>query len=139
MAGNIYQNEPEKGQLARVREGMKVFDSEDKEIGTVDFIRYGEANEESLKRGGGPAGTSDERMSEEEDILDDFAFGGSGTPEDVKESELIRARMLRSGYIRINTSGLFTADRYILPENIASVAEDSIKLNVPGDKLLKRS
>jgi hypothetical protein len=139
MAGNLFGDDLEKGQLSQVVEGMKVFDNEDNEVGTVDFIRYGEASEETLQRGGGPATTSDDRMGEEEDILEDFAFGGSGTPEDVKESELIRARMLRSGYIRIDARGLFKSDRYVLPENIASIEEDAIRLNVHRDKLLKRT
>jgi hypothetical protein len=139
MAGSIYGSEPEREQFSKIREGMKVYDNEDNEVGTVDFVRFGEATDEALDRGRGPAQTSDELLGEEEDILEDFAFGGAGTPEEIKESELIRARMLRSGYIRINASGLFASDRYVLPENIASIGEDVIRLNIHKDKLLKRT
>jgi hypothetical protein len=139
MEDNVYGSVPERGQLLRVKEGMKVFDSDNNEVGKVDFIRFGEVSDEALDRGRGPAGTSDETLGEEEGILEDFAFGGAGTPEEIKEAELIRARMLRSGYIRINASGLFASDRYVLPENIASIDDESIKLNIHKDKLLKRS
>jgi hypothetical protein len=139
MDENFHGSQPERGQIMRVKEGMKVYDVEDNEIGKVDFIRYGEASEEALDRGRGPAGTSDDALAEEEGLLGDLTLGFAGTPEDDRESETIRARMLRSGYIRINTSGLFASDRYVLPENIASVDEESIKLKVHKDKLLKKA
>jgi hypothetical protein len=45
---------------------------------------------------------------------------------------------LRHGFIRINTSGLFAADRYAMPDQIASVADDRITLHVMREDLMKR-
>jgi hypothetical protein len=44
---------------------------------------------------------------------------------------------LRHGFIRINASGLFTSDRYAMPDQIASVADDRITLRVAREDLMK--
>ena len=52
--------------------------------------------------------------------------------------ETLRERLLREGYIRLDADGLFAADRYILPSQIASAAGDEVTLNVEKDQLIKR-
>ena len=64
------------------------------------------------------------------DIAEAFA------PYDMPEE--LRDRLLSEGYIRLDTKGLFAADRYILPEQIASSVGDELMLNVSKDELMKR-
>jgi hypothetical protein len=49
----------------------------------------------------------------------------------------MRARLLRHGFIRIDTSGLFAADRYAMPEQLASVSNDRVTLRVTREELMK--
>jgi hypothetical protein len=51
--------------------------------------------------------------------------------------EAIRARLLHEGYIRMDADGLFNADRYVLPDQIASVTGDGVVLKVSKDQLVK--
>ena len=53
--------------------------------------------------------------------------------------EVVRDRLLREGYIRIDTSGIFTADRVALPSQVDSASADELVLNVDKDELLKRN
>jgi hypothetical protein len=46
--------------------------------------------------------------------------------------------MLTSGYIEIDTDGLFSSNRYALAEHIASASGDEVNLNVDKDELIKR-
>jgi hypothetical protein len=41
------------------------------------------------------------------------------------------------GFVKINTLNLFTTGRYVLPDQIASVANDRVLLRVCRDELLK--
>jgi hypothetical protein len=52
--------------------------------------------------------------------------------------EELRRRLLDRGVIRIDCTGLFAADRYATPEQIASVSADRVTLRVPRKTLLKR-
>ena len=111
--------------------GMKVYDSEHREIGTVDGLKY---PENAIAPDVEPAtlDATDER--EDNTILDVVAdaFGREEVPEP------LRSQLLRDGYIHLDASGLFAADRYILPEQIARLLPDGIQLNVTRDALIKR-
>ncbi len=111
--------------------GMKVYDSEHREIGTVDGLKY---PENAIAPDVEPAtlDAADER--EDNTILDVVAdaFGREEVPEP------LRSQLLRDGYIHLDASGLFAADRYILPEQIARLLPDGIQLNVTRDALIKR-
>ena len=48
-----------------------------------------------------------------------------------------RQRLLLQGFVRIDANGLFAADRYVTPEQIASVSADGLMLNVSKDELVK--
>ena len=60
------------------------------------------------------------------------AFGAEELP------EVLRDRLLHEGYLRLDADGLFAADRYILPSQIAAAAGDEVILNVEKDALIKR-
>jgi hypothetical protein len=51
--------------------------------------------------------------------------------------ETLRERLLRQGFLRIDSTGLFAADRYVMPDQIADVSEGRITLRVTHDELIK--
>ncbi len=114
----------------QIQIGMRVFDSERREIGTVDGLKY---PENAMTPEVEPATVSevDER---DETIIDAVAeaFGREEIPEP------LRSQLLRDGYIHLDAHGLFARDRYILPEQIARLDADGIQLNVTRDALIKR-
>jgi hypothetical protein len=52
--------------------------------------------------------------------------------------KVLRDRLLRHGFIRIDTHGLFASDRFALPDQIESVSEDCIQLRLSKDELIER-
>jgi hypothetical protein len=113
-----------------VHKGMKVFDNSQNEIGKVDDFRFSE--NQDFPELAAEVDPGDRQRSDS--LLDNIAeaFGGEEIP------EILRDRLLSEGYIRLDTKGLFAADRYILPEQIASAVGDQLVLNVSKDDLLKR-
>ena len=113
-----------------IHKGMKVFDNAQKHIGKIDDFRFSE-NEDSPNLQPAELNATDRRRdSVAENIA--AALGADQLP------EVLRDRLLREGYIRLDTAGLFAADRYILPDQIASTSADAVVLNVSKDQLIKR-
>ena len=111
--------------------GMRVFDSERREIGVVDDLKYPEnATAPDIN----PATPGTIRDPDDNTIVDAVAeaFGREDVPEP------LRSQLLRDGYVHLDASGLFARDRYILPEQIARLDADGIQLNVTRDALIKR-
>jgi hypothetical protein len=110
--------------------GMKVYDSELREIGTVDGLKYPEnATAPAVE----PA-TAGNAAGEDATLVDAVAeaFGREEVPEP------LRSQLLRDGYVHLDAKGLFASDRYILPEQISRLTADGIQLNVTKDALIKR-
>lgn len=118
--------------LTRIDEGMTVYDRDGHRIGTVRRVHLGAVRAQDDERGLGPATVSAGDTSEGS-LLEDFArvFAPEPIPEPV------RARLLRHGFVRIDATGLFAADRYALPEQIASVSGDHVTLGVTREELMK--
>jgi hypothetical protein len=110
--------------------GMKVYDSELREIGTIDGLKY---PENATAPGVEPA-TVDGAGSEDSTLVDAVAdaFGREDVPEP------LRSQLLRDGYVHLDSKGLFASGRYILPEQISRLTADGIQLNVTKDALIKR-
>jgi len=111
--------------------GMHVYDSARNEIGKIDDFRFSE-NEDNPDTIPDDIDASDRQPDNSliEDIAEAFA------PEDMPEG--LRDRLLTEGYVRLDTKGLFAADRYILPEQIDSASGDALMLNVTKDELIRR-
>lgn len=111
--------------------GMRVLDSARKEIGKIEDFRFSE-NEDDPRVEPSDIDASDRRKDGGlvVDIAEAFA------PDDLPQ--VLRDRLLREGYIRLDTKGLFAADRYILPDQIVSASGDELQLNVSKDELMKR-
>lgn len=110
-----------------VHEGMTVVDSAGEKVGTVEGLKMGDP------------GTTTEQGNEFQDqgFLGDVAevFGDEREP-DVPGP--VRARLLRTGYIKIDSPGfLIETDRYVPADQIASVSGDTVRLRVVKDALVK--
>ena len=116
----------------QIQIGMKVFDSERREIGRVDGLKY---PENAVAPGVEPATVDAADAGPDDNALVDAvaeAFGREEVPEP------LRSQLLRDGYVHLDAKGLFARDRYILPEQIASVSGDQVLLNVDKGDLMKR-
>ena len=112
--------------------GMRVFDSGHNEIGKIDDFKFSENEDQPDVQPGGLDAA--DRGMQQGGLIQDLAeaFAPDGMP------EVLRERLLSEGYIRLDSNGLFAADRYILPEQIASVSGDELVLTVEKDELMKR-
>lgn len=141
MTNQIPPSRPERSVLSEIQEGMKVYDLEQKQIGLVKEVRFGEANEEAVDRGLGPVGPQGTGRTIEDRYVVDTAFSGRVTSDDeisddLAGSELIRSRMEQEGYIIIDTAGIFTGERIALTEWIETVSGEGVHLSVKKDSLL---
>ena len=118
--------------LRDIREGMKVFDSRDHEIGTVERVQFGADNPATP----GLEANSIEGMEPPRDrsIVDNVldVFREDDLPKEIHD------RLLMQGFVRLDADGLFASDRYILPDQIRSVLGDKITLTVEKSELMKR-
>lgn len=118
--------------LTQIREEMTVFDRNGDRVGDVVFVQMtdelpGEPGPETATPTASEA-TYDGTLVE--DIAEAFV-GESDLPDEMRD------RLRREGFIRVDV-GMLRSDRFVLPEQIASVTSDGVYLNVDGDDLLKR-
>ena len=115
-----------------IRIGMTVYDSAHHAIGKVEDFKFSENEDNPEVQPADIDGT--DRKNGRESILTAIAeaFGAEEIP------EALRDRLLREGYIRLDTKGLLAKDRFILPSQIESAFGDEITLNVDKDQLVKR-
>ncbi|HET8631669.1 MAG TPA: PRC-barrel domain-containing protein [Thermomicrobiales bacterium] len=99
------------GLLARIREGMDVFDRDERKVGTVRDVYLGG---EDLSEAAVPEGSA-------------LAAAPAA----------LRGRLAAHGFIEIGT-GLLQANRYATGDQVATVGEDRVMLAVAQDDLLKK-
>ena len=133
MLGRQFELEQVDPILQQIYEGMAVHDRTGRRIGTVEYVYLGEVAESSEQGGydGQPAAAL---TSSEGSLIEEFAKAVLLTE---RVPDIWRERLLSYGFIRINRFGLFTADRYALPSQIAGATADRVLLNVDLDELLK--
>lgn len=119
--------------LLEVFKDMKVYDQANSEVGTVDWVQFGD--EDTTKPGTETVTTRSSEAATGNTLVESIVkvFESDRLP------ETLRDRLLRYGFIRVNGDGLFNADRYILPDQIASVADKKVKLKVNKSDLIKRT
>lgn len=122
--------------FAQIHEGMEIYDRNDNHIGKVDFVYFGASSKEQLDSGTGPAepGEADTLDMRDNSLVDMLAE--AFRPDEVPE--VFRERLLLSGFIRMDAAGIFAADRYVTPDQIAAVSGDRVQLSVDRDDLIKR-
>ena len=119
--------------LDHVQEGMTVYDSHRKDIGSVETIYFGAVGEEEVTDETVPAtatGPQDTRRESFVDLIAEAFDPRDRVPEELAE------RLRYKGYIKID-GGWFGADRYIMPEQIASVSDEGVYLNTDPAHLVK--
>ena len=119
--------------LTQIYEGMTVYDRTDQKIGTVEHVYFGAVDQEAETHGGGPT-TAASPGEHESSLIEDFAKAVAAGDE---MPEPLRQRLLRHGFMRIDSTGLFAADRYVMPDQIAEVSGDRVTLRVTRDELIK--
>lgn len=115
-----------------IREGMKVIDSTNKEIGTVEWVKFGDDDPLTPAPEANDIGPMERQRCDT--LIDNIAdaFRTDDIPEEVRE------KLLMQGFVRIDAEGLFAEDRYVTPEQIERVSKDTLMLNVSKADLLKR-
>lgn len=109
--------------MSQVRIGMRVYDSAGEELGTVDDLKFGDAeavtDEGQVAAGdGGLVG-----------ILARAVGGGT------KLHPQAVAGLLRVGFIRIDRKGFLGGHAYAAADWIQAVEDDTVRLAVPSDRL----
>jgi len=118
--------------LRSIHEGMKVVDASRKEIGRVDWVQYGNDDPETPDiEALTPEGMEDPQRGTLMDTIIN-AFRIDDLPEELRE------RLLMQGFVRIDSEGIFAADRYVLPDQIAGIDNDELMLKVDKDALTRR-
>jgi hypothetical protein len=133
MPGAQFESEQVDPILIHIYESMPVYDQTGHMIGTVAHVYLGEVAE-CPEPGGYIERTPSVITSSEESLIEEFAKAILLTEQ---ISEFWREQLLSYGFIRINSSGLFSSDRYALPSQIAGVVEDCVLLCVEHGELLK--
>lgn len=119
--------------LSQVREGMTVYDSDRNNIGSVDAVFFGAESDQELAAGTAPATATTHRDPSDNAFVESLAEVFD--PRDQVPDELAE-RLHYSGYIRID-GGWFGSDRYIMPDQISSVSDESVYLRTKSDHLIK--
>ena len=120
--------------LKSVHEGMEVYDSANKKAGKVKELYFGASSDEMMRHGPGAATAPDPSLRDNS-LIDDIArgiFDSTDVPEEMQQ------RLINDGFIRIDAAGIFTGDRFVLPEQIDHVDGNNVYLNISRDGLLKR-
>jgi len=117
--------------LMQVRKGMKVYDNAKNEVGTVDYVHFGD--EDPQHPGPETEGVSPAVRADVNSVVEIIAevFSPDRLPEELK------SRLLREGFIRVAVPGLFQADRFVLPSQIHTVNGEQVMLNISKSALLE--
>lgn len=120
--------------LNLVQLDMPVYDVTNQEIGSVRRIYLGAATETQRELGTGPATVAPADQLPGDSVVETLAevFDPTDVPQELVE------KLRHAGYIRLDSHGLFAADRYILPEQIRAVTGGVVHLSVGYDQLIKR-
>lgn len=112
--------------IVAVVAGMRVVDSADSEVGTVEYVKMGDPEAVTVEGQEYPART----------LADEIAEAVVGPEPDLPPS--IAARLLRLGFVKVRGRGL-DRDRYVSADQIADVTDDRVLLKVTRDTLARES
>lgn len=128
--------DPLKAQLVfkNIHKGMTVYDSNNKKAGTVKDYYFGASSDEMEQHGVGAATAPDPSLRHDT-LVDDVAkelFDKDNLPDEMRQ------RLINEGFIRIDSGGLFSSDRFAIADEIDHVGGENVYLNVPRDGLLRK-
>src|SRR5688500_16145259 len=107
--------------IERVYEGMRVVDVDGNDIGKVEFVKMGDP--EAVTTDGNRIGP---------------AAGVTPLDSDYDEPEVpqpMRDRLLRAGFIKVDSANLFDTDRYVQADAIHAVDGDCVRIRTSKDRL----
>lgn len=132
MTEDLFQERPESNLLLEIKAGMTVYDREGQKIGEVDTVFAGAKPDDLEELGHAPADVDVSALD-----LDTLPVDAAEVMGDEDLDEPVRERLMRRGFARID-AGLLDSDRYVMPDQIASVTDDEVRLNVLGEELVER-
>lgn len=120
--------------LNGIYEGIPVYDANRNKIGNVEFVHFGAAGETQRTHGSGAATVTPADTGYDRPLTDIFAsiFNPGDVPDEVAQ------KLYRTGFVRIDSDGLFAADRYVTPDQITRVADDGVYLSATRNELATR-
>jgi hypothetical protein len=125
----------EHSRLNGVHEGMAVYDAKQNRIGEVETVHFGAAGESTRAQATGPATVAPADTGYDQPLVDIFAAVFS--PDELPDQ--LARKLYHTGFVRIDSAGLFAADRYVTPDQITRVEKNAVYLNVTRDELIKRT
>lgn len=115
--------------LKHIKEYMDVIDVNGKKVGTVDYVKFGD---EDPADPGPETRTENTPPSNRTSLVDDIADALATTRE---IPEAVRERMLRYGYIKIDT-GILESNQYVILDEVTRVHDDHIHISRTQDDLI---
>ena len=118
--------------LAQIKEGMTVVDSAGDDVGKVSFVQMADVNDPDENTGArdGDVGlldlTGDDDNDKSDGLLDVL---------DIETGPGVTDRMVRRGFVKIDASGLFSGDKYVVADDISVVEADTVRLSIPKDSI----
>lgn len=119
--------------LSQVYEGMAVYDATDRKIGTVEYVYLGELTMAADEYGQGWA-TPSSFSNSEGSLIQEFAEALLLTEQ---VSDAWREQFMCYGFIKVKSFSFLVASRYVVPDQIASVANNRVMLRLSRGELLK--
>lgn len=144
---------PGPGLIGKVRSGMDVVDSSREKIGTVSVVKM--SDPDAVTTQGQESGTDAGIAGTAPSVVPAAPAGGigaggapvaapigalaagitGGTEPDVPEP--LAERLLRTGFLKIDSKGLFKRDLYVAADQITDVSDETVSLATTKDNLAK--
>jgi hypothetical protein len=112
--------------MAHVNAGMRVVDRIGDDVGTVKLVRMGDPQAVTSEGQGGVGGPLD-------------AVAGLVGESEPDVPAQFAAQLLRTGYLKIDCSGVFAGDAYAPADEVAAVRDDTVHLSSVRGSLVKES
>ncbi|MEV0287032.1 MULTISPECIES: hypothetical protein [unclassified Kribbella] len=112
--------------IAKVRDDMRVIDQAGSELGRVEFVKMGDADAVTT------AGQQGEHQ--EGGLVGVLGRLIGGREPDVPEP--LAARLLRTGFVKVDGKGLMGRDLYVTADQIDRVDGEAVHLNVTQQALI---
>ncbi|MER7367944.1 DUF2171 domain-containing protein [Nonomuraea wenchangensis] len=119
---------PQRPGISQVHTGMKVVDRDGKEVGTVELVKMGDP--QAATTDGQQPGRSPGFVPVLSDV---FGHAEPDLP------PALAARLLRTGFVKVDGRGLFARDLYVAPEQVARIEDNVVHLSTDGGSLAKES
>ena len=109
--------------MTQVHEGMHVVDAAGKDVGRVKLVQMGDAEADTT-----------EGNEDRETQIDFFAeaLGGEHEPD---VAEPLRSRLIRSGFIKVDSPNPLKSDHYVPSDYVREVSGDRVRLSVRQDEM----